>query len=342
MTGLLRATPACVNVMSLLVASVLAGCGGSTNQLEPIDLALVLPSNFETTGSAEVGRTDTFVEFDAVRERDSVAITQPVNVLITPEGFTEAGDLRDSQGNRIFTERAVALLGNGPDPDGDGVPGPTPESVPDILDPLAPYPAPAGWSARATLAYVPNQTTIPGRAGTNQFGVYVASILAFQGRLQFVIRDQLNQGFARTHDISHQLTGTQPVTVAINGFAASEAEPIVITICNQFNAALHIGLTSGTTSTVEVPTVQSQPDSILNASTAYVAEAYQFNSSGTVLRLSTNPSNPALLSVPLLSTTEPSGSVTLDLTNVTAPANRFTCAGDNVDDLNAVLTGFFG
>ncbi len=327
----------------IAVAGWISSCGEGQDPLQPIDLAFLQARNGQVQGGGTAGTTGTFLEFDVVRRRDQVSITAPINVSVDPSGRSEnQAVLRDEFNNLIFTERAVAVLGNGPDLDGDGVPEPIPDTIPQTLDPLAPFSTPEGWNNEATLAYVPGQTSVPLRAISDRFGVYLSSIVPFESRFIFRIRDQAGFVFGSELNINFPAGSLQSVTVNVGNATASEAERMVIAVCNQLSATLYIGLSSGATAQVAVPTVEAIPDTPLNESTQYVAEAYQFTPEGSVIRVSSDPANSGQLSVPLLGSNGGTGTATLTLTDSVEPTGFVTCAGDPVDDLDEILSDFFG
>jgi hypothetical protein len=304
-----------------------------------VSLAFIVPRNYTITGSQTVGDTSGFVEFDVVRERDGERLTNPINVLMIPE---ETSRLTDELGNQVFPQRSVVLLGNGPDPDGDGIPDLPPDRVPNTLDPLAPYTPPQEWQARNALAYVPGQSDIPERSTFNRFGISFSAMLPTDVTLQGLIRDELNQVLATTVEFSLDPAPTQTVSVFLANAEASQDQPVVIAICNQLNAAAYVGLKGGLATTLAIPALQSIPDTALTDPTAYRAEAYQFDRGGTVLRVSSNPMSPEQLSVPLLSPSMPEGTVTLTLVDVSDGGfNSFSCARDRLSELRNLLPDFF-
>lgn len=329
-----------LSLLILVSGGGLAACGGGDDtQLEPISLAFIVPRNYTITGSQTVGETSGFVEFDVVRERDNEVLTNPINVLMIPE---ETSSLTDELGNTVFPQRSVVLLGNGPDPDEDGVPDLPPDRVPDTLDPLAPYTPPEEWQARSALAYVPGQTNIPNRSSLNRFGIAFSAMLPTNVTLQGLIRDELNQVLSTTLEFSLDPAPTQTVSVFLGNAEASQDQPVVIAVCNQLNAAAYVGLKGGLSTTLAVPALQSTPDTSLTDPTAYRAEAYQFDRGGTVLRVSSNPTSPDQLSVPLLSASMPEGTATLTLVDISdGGVNSFSCARDRLSDLQNLLPEFF-
>ncbi len=314
----------------------LAACGEST-QLGPIELALLLADNVVQTDLV-AGEVGGFVEFDVRRERDDLLFRDPLNVFATNAGLAEEQPvIVDRLNNTVFTQRAVAFLGNGPDLDGDGIPAAMPQDPPQPLDPLAPYAPITGWQSRAALAYVPNQTTIPGRAGTDRFSLYVSSMLPFNSLLRFSIRDQSGQVFASETTLTVAPTPTQPINVFLDTSVSPES-PVVITICNQLGSALYVGLKAANLTTLDLPIIGSSSNTALSDPIAYRAEAYQFEVTGTfVIAASGTPATGAI-TTPI----GPDGTATLSLTP-TGPDGRelVSCAGDRLGDLVDILPGFF-
>ncbi|MDX2270392.1 MAG: hypothetical protein NW237_00365 [Cyanobacteriota bacterium] len=321
----------------LLGGLVLSACGGETNTLAPVDLALLLPDNFTVEGSLTTGSPSTFIEFDVRRSRDDVLITEPLTVYIRSLGLPEDADaLTDLLGNRVYEPRAVAFLGNGIDSDGEGTPEPPPTSPPQVLaGPLLPY-STENWQSRAVLGYIPGQTNIPARAASNRFGIYVSSLLAFEGVLQFSSRDQLGSFYPQDFTLTYQPGSLQTVTVTASNASGSADQPLVVAICNQLNAAILVGITSGNQTQIQVPAVSTAVSS-LSSPTAYVTEAYQFDGGGSLLRVSQGTGG---LSVPLLDSSQPSGNASLNLVD-SSDGSVVTCFGDPVADLRTILSDLF-
>ncbi len=319
------------------VAGSLVACGES-NQLGPLEFALVLAENFTQT-ELVAGEVGGFVEFDLVRQRDDVLFRDPINVLVTNQGRDQDQPIiRDAQGNQVFIQRAVAFLGNGPDLNEDGIPEPVPTTAPEPRDPLAAFTPPEGWRSQGMLAYVPNQTTIPGRVGNDRFSVYLSSMIPFSNRLQFSVRDDSGQAFATGLTVEHQPAPSQPVSIFLGNLSATPTNPVVIALCNQIGAALYMGLKAANLTTVEVPAIGSVSNSALSPAIAYTAEAYQFESSGTVVLQASGTPFVGSLNSPV----EADGTATLTLVP-TGPAGSdlTSCAGDRLGSLRDILPNFF-
>ncbi len=326
------------------LSSTLMSCGGdSSSQLEPVELAFLIPDNFSTSGSFAAGTTDGFVEFDLRRLRDDQLITEPLAVLVLPLGPSDEQEpLVDALGNPIFVQRAVAVLGNGLDENNDGIADdPPPTTAPAQIPTLVPFEAPQGWSPSRTLAYTPGQTTVPLMDPLPRFGFYVSPVAAFEGEIGFEVRDVLDQVVPGEVIVNFPPSPTQSVTVTVTNATATEENPIVITVCNQLGATLYVGLRSGATTTLAVPQVSAEPDTPLNAPTSYVAQAYQLDSVGNLLQVSSNPDNPGDLSTLLLdSSGTTDGTAELSLISST-DEEQLTCAGDSLRLLPRVIEGFF-
>jgi len=317
------------------VSMALVGCSNGTNQLQPLELAFLRPSMVAVPDPLFAGTVSNYISFDLRRERDGVLITQPLTTYVQTAGADATQEpLTDDLGNLISPNRAVVLLGNGLTVDGALQPPPTP--FPNIsASPKAPYAPPTGWQGRATLAYVPGQTTIPNRAPDNRFGVYVASLLPFTARLVFATQDVQNVVVVTPQTLTFQSTPTQQVIVALAGITPSPQEPVIVAVCNQINAAILVGVQQGSQTALQVPVTNPDPHP-LDAPTAYRAEAYQFNNQAQIQRISVNPTDPERLDVPL------EGTATLELTPVTNPdsqLNQATCFGDKLRDVASVAPG---
>lgn len=326
------------------LAGTLMACGGeSSSQLEPVELAFLIPDNFSTSGSFVAGTTTGFVEFDLRRLRDDLLITEPLAVLVLPLGLSDQQEpLVDDLGNRIFVERAVAVLGNGLDENNDGIADdPPPTTAPVQIPVLVPFEAPQGWSASRTVAYTPGQTTVPLMDPIPRFGFYLSPVAAFEGEIGFAVRDVLDQVVPGEVIVNFPPSPTQSVTVSVTNATATEDTPIVIAICNQLGATLYVGLQSGSTTTLAVPQVSAEPDTPLNAPTSYIAQAYQFDTIGNLLQVSSNPDTPGDLSTLLLdSSGTTDGTAALSLVSST-DEEQITCAGDSLRLLPRVIEGFF-
>lgn len=322
---------------ALLGLGVLLGSCGSNAQVGPLTFAYLVPTNFSTTGSLKAGSTDTYVAFDLKRQRDGALITDSLDttkqltVYVSNQGAASTqSDLKDQLNNSVYLQRAVVLLGNGIVKNGTLQDPPT--TAPTVLQPLAPYSTPTGWSPRATLAYYPNQTTVPNRAAENRFGFYLASVLAFQSTLQVQVLDENTL----TTSISQNYTvvapdQTQSVTVQLSN-TASTTQPILVSLCNQFNAAILIGVKSGSSAQIAVPALGSGLPNSLNTDTAYRVEAYQFSSQAKLTGVSDT--------VPLLDTTHITGQASLTLVASTDDT-KLTCFGEKISSLQTTVPVFF-
>ncbi len=338
-----------LKLLTITIAALLTSCGGgsgSGTQLGPIDLALMIPSNFSVNGVADpeaiiTGTTSTYIEFDVIQERDERIITDPLSTFVNNgEWGSNQGSLTDDLGNRISVDRAIALLGNNLDRNGDGIADPPSRNVPEApiaSDPLIPYEPPDGWQTLSTLAYVPNQTDIPSpqsstanRPPSNRFGVYISPLLPYIGRIEVQQRDSLGQVYFSELDLTFVAGSVQPVSITVTNAAANGR--VLITVCNQLGAAATVGLEDGnTTSAFSVPALQTQPDTALNRATAYVAEAYQFDGETLIRRAET---------VPLLDNNGNQGTVTLTLNEIST-TNDFSCAGDPLADVPLIADEVF-
>lgn len=317
---------------------MLVGCSGGGSQLQPLELAFLRVRNFNVPDPLSAGTVNNYLSFELRRERDNAIIRDPLTVYVQTAGADPSQDpLTDRLNNPISVNRAVVLLGNGLTVDEVLQPPPTP--FPNInAGPRAPYPVPQGWQGRATLAYVPGQTTIPGRDPGEDFGVYVASLLPFKARLVFSTQDVQNTVVVSPLTLEFTPTPSQTVTVNLEGITPSAQEPVIVAVCNQINAAILVGLQTGLRTELEVPVLNPEPHP-LDAPTAYRTEAYQFGLSNNQLqiqRFSVNPADPDRLDVPLLSAEQPAGTATLSFTTVTNPETELakpTCFGDPLRDV---------
>ncbi|GAB4217607.1 MAG: hypothetical protein OHK0012_22600 [Synechococcales cyanobacterium] len=322
----------------------LAGLTGvacsSGTQLTQLELAFLRPSNITAPDTLTVGQVENYVSFDLRRERDGVLITTPLAAYVQTLGAdTEQETLRDQVGNLISPNRAVVLLGNGPVVDGTLQAPPTP--YPSInTSPLEPYQPPTGWQGRATLAYTPGQTTIPLRAGDSRFGVYLASVLPFQARLNFATKDVQNVTVTTPQTYEFAAVDTETVTVNLEGVTGSQTEPIIVAICNQINAAILVGIQSGNVTEVNVPSLNTGVISALDAPTAYRTEAYRFNDAREAIAVSVNPDDPERIDVPLFSADKLDGTATLTF-STTVAEDQTTCFGDAVNDLSSIAPALF-
>ncbi len=323
---------------------MLGACGGEgSNQLQPVELAFPIPDNFTSTGSFTAGTTTGFVEFDLRRLADDALITDPLSVLVLPLGQTDEQEiLIDDLGNTIFLQRAVVLLGNGLDEDNDGVADvPPPESPPAPIQPMVPFEPPQGWDPSRTLAYTPNQTTVPELDPIPRFGFYASSVASFEAEIGLAVQDVLGQVVPGEVNITFPAAPTQSVTVSVTNATGTEENPIIVAICNQLQASLYVGLRSGATTTLTVPQVSATPDTPLNAPTFYVAQAYQFDSVGNLIQVSDNPTDPGNLSTLLLDSSG-TGDGTAELSLISSTnEDLVTCAGDSLRLIPQIVGGFF-
>lgn len=323
----------------------LLGCGEGTTPLGPLENIFLRADDFQITGgSTAAGAVGAYLEFNIRRQRDDQILNRPFNVYVDNLGLAEEQDPPlDNQNRPILLQRSVAFLGNGLDLNGDGQPDLPPKEPPRIESgPLLPYAPPDNWQARAALAYVPGQTTIPGRSPSDRFGLYFSSILPYTGRLRFRARDELGNASGSTFEVTYPPAGSRAnVTVTLANLSANEQEPVFIAVCNQLGAAAVVGLRSGSfTELVDLlpaPGLQVDPD--LSGPIRYVAEAYQFNRDRSVIRVSRNPADPNRLSVPLLGAEGATGRA--DLTMVDSTGDRLTCFNDLLSDLQDTFANFF-
>ncbi|MEN9202411.1 MAG: hypothetical protein Q6K80_01755 [Thermostichus sp. DG_1_6_bins_120] len=331
--------------LGLLALGLLSGCGEGTTPLAPLENVFLQAGDFEITGgSTAAGAVGAYLQFNMRRRRDSQILNRPFNVYVDNLGLAaEQQPLVDNQNRPILLQRSVAFLGNGLDLNGDGQPDLPPKEPPSLESgPLLPYAPPGQWQSRAALAYVPGQTSIPGRSPSDRFGLYFSSLLPYTGSLRFQARDELGNAFGSTFVVTYPPAASRAsVTVTLANLSASPQEPVLIAICNQLGAAAVVGLRSGTfTELVDLlPAPELQVDPSLSEPIRYVAEAYQFNRDRTVIRVSRNPADPSRLSVPLLGS--PGATGRADLTMVEATGNPLTCFNDLLSDLRDTFANFF-
>lgn len=323
----------------------LVGCGEATTPLSPLENAFLRADDFAITGgSPTAGAVGPYLQFNLRRQRDNQILNRPFNVYVENAGLAEGQPpLVDNQNRPLLLQRSVAFLGNGLDLNRDGQPDAPPPDPPSLTSgPLLPYAPPNNWQSRAVLAYVPGQSSIPGRGPSDRFGIYFSSLLPYRGQLRFRARDELGNAPARTFEVTYSPAPRRAnVTVTLANVSASPQEPVLIAICNQLGAAAVVGLRSGTfTELVDLLPAPDLPvDPSLSEPIRYVAEAYQFNRERTVIRVSQNPADPSRMSVPLLGSEGATGRADLTLLNSTE--DRLTCFRDRLSDLRNTFSDFF-
>ena len=323
----------------------LVGCGEATTPLSPLENAFLRAADFAITGgSPTAGAVGPYLQFNLRRQRDNQILNRPFNVYVENAGLAEGQPpLVDNQNRPLLLQRSVAFLGNGLDLNRDGQPDAPPPDPPSLdSGPLLPYAPPNNWQSRAVLAYVPGQTSIPGRGPSDRFGIYFSSLLPYRGQLRFRARDELGNAPARTFEVTYSPAPRRAnVTVTLANVSASPQEPVLIAICNQLGAAAVVGLRSGTfTELVDLLPAPDLPvDPSLSEPIRYVAEAYQFNRERAVIRVSQNPADPSRMSVPLLGSEGATGRA--DLTLVNAMGDRLTCFNEQLSELRNTFSDFF-